>query len=147
MQASIKFTIAIHICIQMDYSDDELTTSQALAESVNTNPVVIRRLLPLLKKHHIVNSVAGANGGFYLAKDAHEISLWDIYMAVRDEQLFSKPREHYDSPVSLYLGDLVDDVFEKAEFSMEAIFSHVSIKDLSDKLRNIVEEKEAVLTV
>lgn len=146
MQASIKFTIAIHICIQMDYSDDELTTSQTLAESVNTNPVVIRRLLPLLKKHNIVNSVAGANGGFYLARKANEITLWEIYMAVRDEQLFNKPKEHFDSPVSLYMGDLVDNVFEKAEFSMEGVFSHVTISDLSKKLKNIVNEKEAVLT-
>ena len=147
MQASSKFSIAIHICIYLDHTTDELTTSQTLAESVNTNPVVIRRLLPLLKARKIVNSVAGANGGFYLARDAQEISLWEIYLAVRDEQFFNKPKEHFDSPISLHLGTLVDHVFEEAEYSMETVFGLVSVRQLTQKLQGIIGKNDAVLTV
>ena len=86
MRASSKFTTAIHICIYLDYSNDELVSSQTLAESVKTNPVVIRRLIGQLRKQGIVGSVAGAKGGFYLSKPVDKLTLSDIYLVVRDDE-------------------------------------------------------------
>ncbi len=145
MQASTRYTIAIHICIYLNYKGNKLTTSQTISESVKTNPVVIRRLLPLLKKRDIVGSVAGANGGFFLARPASEISLWDIYLAVRDDHFFNKPKVNDDCIVSSNLADLVDDIYTEAELSMKSVLNKKNIGQLTSRLKKLLREKEAAL--
>ena len=139
MRASSKFTIAIHICIYLDYGNDELVSSQTLAESVKTNPVVIRRLIGQLRRQGIVGSVAGAKGGFYLAKPVDQITLWDIYLVVRDDEFFNKPKVNPDCVVSSNLAVLVDDVYSESEHSMKNSMEKVTVAQLTDKLSDILE--------
>ncbi|MCZ6693913.1 MAG: Rrf2 family transcriptional regulator [Bacteroidetes bacterium] len=139
MRASSKFTIAIHICIYLDYSNDQLVSSQTLAESVKTNPVVIRRLIGQLRRQGIVGSVAGAKGGFYLAKPVDQLTLWDIYLVVRDDEFFNKPKVNPDCVVSSNLAVLVDDVYSESEHSMKNSMEKVTVAQLTDKLSDILE--------
>ncbi len=55
-----------------------LPNSDWLADSISTNPVVVRRLLSLLNKAGLIKSVRGKNGGVQLAKNAADINLKDI---------------------------------------------------------------------
>lgn len=139
MRASSKFTTAIHLCIYLDYSNDELVSSQTLAESVKTNPVVIRRLIGQLRKQGIVGSVAGAKGGFYLAKPVDKLTLWDIYLVVRDDEFFNKPKVNPDCKVSSNLAVLVDEVYSESELSMKNSMEKVTVAQLTDKLSDILE--------
>jgi Rrf2 family protein len=63
-------------------------TSEQVAYSVNTNPVVIRRLLGLLQKGGIVESHRGAHAGWTLAKPPSRITLLDVYKSVVEDPLF-----------------------------------------------------------
>lgn len=65
-------------------------TSDRLAGSVNTNPVIIRRILGQLKQAGLVE-VRAAAGGTYLRRDPAAITLLDVYQAVEvtDERLFT----------------------------------------------------------
>jgi len=139
MRASSKFTIAIHICIYLDYSNDQLVSSQTLAESVKTNPVVIRRLIGQLRRQGIVESVAGAKGGFYLAKPVDQLTLWDIYLVVRDDEFFNKPKVNPDCKVSSNLAVLVDEVYSESELSMKNSMEKVTVAQLTNKLSDILE--------
>lgn len=139
MRTSSKFTTAIHICIYLDYSNDQLVSSQTLAESVKTNPVVIRRLIGQLRRQGIVGSVAGAKGGFYLAKPVDQLTLWDIYLVVRDDEFFNKPKVNPDCVVSSNLAVLVDDVYSESEHSMKNSMEKVTVAQLTDKLSDILE--------
>lgn len=141
MQASSKFTTAIHICIFLKHSQEDLISSQRLAASVKTNPVVIRRLIAALKEHKIIGSVNGARGGFYLNRSIDKISLWDIYRAVRDKNFFNKPKVNPECPVSSNLAFLVDDVYSAAELSMKSILEEVTIDVLSDKLEQRLDQE------
>ena len=67
--------------------------SSTIAHSVETNPVVIRRLMSELESAGLVASTSGRAGGFLLTKPASEISLASIYNAVEDEQVFRMHRE------------------------------------------------------
>ena len=67
--------------------------SSTIAHSVETNPVVIRRLMSQLESAGLVASTSGRAGGFLLTKPANEISLASIYSAVEDEQVFRMHRE------------------------------------------------------
>ena len=143
MQAHANFTKSIHICIFLNFKEDKLITSTELAHSLKTNPVVVRRLIALLKKHQIIGSIAGAHGGFFLERASDKITLWDIYLAVRDENFFNRPKINPDCVVSSNLAVLVHDTFSEAEMSMKKILDKTSISTLTKDLQNILGEKEA----
>jgi Rrf2 family protein len=85
-------TVAIHILSFMVLWEErrvELATSEDIASSVNTSPVVIRRLLGLLRRHGLVRSRRGANAGWTLARRPGAITLLDIYNAVEDAPIFA----------------------------------------------------------
>src|SRR5205085_3297837 len=62
---------------------------ECIAGSVNTNPVVIRRILSQLSQARLVSSQTGATGGTRLAKRPDEISLCAVYKAVSCGEVFA----------------------------------------------------------
>lgn len=92
MSANSRMTVAIHILSFMvlwEQKREEPAISERIAESVNTNPVVIRRLLGLLQQAGLVRSQRGANAGWRLAKQPEAITLLDVYNAVEHAPLFA----------------------------------------------------------
>jgi Rrf2 family protein len=84
-------TVAIHILSYLMLAERrrrDPVTSDQIAFSVNTNPVVIRRMLGLLQKGGLVRSRRGANAGWTLAKRPDATTLLDVYKAVEEEALF-----------------------------------------------------------
>ena len=96
MLSSSRFMVAIHVLSILARSAGKgPVCSGALAESVDTNPVVIRRLMSQLEKARLVKSTAGRCGGFQLSHDACQMTLADIYVAVEDDEVF---RPHKAGP-------------------------------------------------
>jgi len=91
MSANSRMTVAIHVLsylILAERKRRDPVTSDQIAFSVNTNPVVIRRMLSLLQKGRLVRSRRGANAGWSLARQPDAITLLDVYKAVEEEPLF-----------------------------------------------------------
>ena len=91
MSANSRLTIAIHVLSYMAAVEKKRAdpiTSEQIASSVATNPVVIRRMLGPLRRAGIVVSRRGANAGWNLARPADAISLLDVYQAVEGRPLF-----------------------------------------------------------
>lgn len=84
-----QFAMAVHVLMMLAKKADENVKSDYLAESVNTNAVVIRRLLCQLSQANLVVSQTGAAGGTRLAKQAEEINLADIFQAVSRGEIFA----------------------------------------------------------
>jgi Rrf2 family protein len=85
-------TVAIHILSFMvlwEQRQPDLATSERIAKSVNTSPVVIRRLLGLLQKGGLVRSHRGVKAGWTFAKRPDAITLLDVYNAVEDAPIFA----------------------------------------------------------
>src|SRR5271166_34715 len=89
MSRSSRFVVATHVLSLLAFGEGEAMTSEYIAGSVNTNPVVVRRILALLVKAGLVGSQEGAGGGVRLAKPAHSINLRDVYVAVEPDPLFA----------------------------------------------------------
>jgi DNA-binding IscR family transcriptional regulator len=68
MAANSQFSMAVHVLMMLARSREENLKSDQLAASVNTNPVVIRRLLGQLAHANMVVSQTGANGGTRLTR-------------------------------------------------------------------------------
>src|SRR5947209_16597533 len=84
---SSKLSVGIHMLTIFALKPGEPLTSEFIACSVNTNPVVVRRLLGSLRTAGLVESRTGVGGGWSLRVDPERITLLDILRAVepRDE--------------------------------------------------------------
>lgn len=140
MNASSRFVVATHILAGLNCARKvqgiTSMTSDFIAESVNTNPVVIRRLLGQLKRAGLVVSHAGSKGGFSLAVPADRITLLDVYRAVDEGQLF---HFHYSEPnkacpVGSTIQACLRDVCCEAEAALEGVLGKKSVAQLSEDM-------------
>jgi len=88
-----RFSIAVHVLSMLSTCCDENMKSDYIAESVNTNPVVIRRMLAQLNAAGLVVSRTGACGGTQLSRKPKDINLLDVYRAVSSSEVFDLPRQ------------------------------------------------------
>lgn len=131
-----RFSMAVHIIAYLASEGEGLVPSSQIATSVNTNPVVIRRLLSELTKAGIVRCSEGKLGGYQLVKCPEDINLWEIYKALGEEHLFAI---HANPPkkgckISCDMKDVLSDVFGKAEFAAQRELKGTSVKQLVKKL-------------
>jgi DNA-binding IscR family transcriptional regulator len=82
MSTNSRFAVAVHVLSLMAWSGEEPLKSEQVAESVNTNPVVIRRMLLDLAQAGLVVSQTGSMGGSRLATDPAKTTLLDVYQAL-----------------------------------------------------------------
>ncbi len=132
MAANSRFAVAVHAAAVLACHCGEYVTSDLIASSVNTNPVVVRRIISALAKAGIVESCLGKSGGSKLAKKPQSITLLDIYHAVEGEGLFAVHRkpENKRCPVSCCMKDVLPRVFEAAEKSVETTFKRTTLADV-----------------
>ena len=90
---SSRFAVAVHALSLLHHQGGGPVASDVIAGSVNTNPVVIRRLLALLADAGLVRSQLGTGGGAVLARPVGEIRLLDVYQAVEDGDVFAMHQE------------------------------------------------------
>jgi Rrf2 family protein len=89
MPNNTQFSIAIHILAALAFVSGRETTSTELAHSVNTSPSFVRRVLAKLSKAGLVKTTTGKTGACWLARDAKDISLLDVYRAVDAPKAFA----------------------------------------------------------
>jgi len=130
--------VAIHILSALAYIDEESTNSELLAQSINTNPVVVRRLLKSLERQGLVEIRAGKGGGARLARPAREITLDQVYHAVeREEGIFALPHREANQqcPVGCRMKLLLEPIFTSALASVETVLSKSTLADLVEGIR------------
>lgn len=136
MRINTKFSVAVHALILIAIEPD-LCSSAWIAGSVNTNPVVIRRILGLLQK---ANLIIGSQGktGYNLLKSPGDLTLLDVYKAVSSteaDQLFAIHEDtNIECPVGASIQFLLDGVMGDAQTAMETILSTVTISQLIKKI-------------
>src|SRR6266481_5423158 len=97
MTANSRMASAVHIMSFVAYAGDEGTTSEAIAKSLQTNPVVVRKILKLLERAELVALRQGRHGGVALRRSASRITLGQIYKAVESENgVFAKRSQVHD---------------------------------------------------
>ena len=131
-----QFTFAVHIMTALACSSGEVIGSQTLAASVNTNPVVIRRLLMALRRAGLIETFAGKHGGARLRMKPREISLVDIYDAVEPRPVIpvNERKVFRKCHVSCNMKSIMSGV---AESTKEAVRRHLRGITLSQLVRRV----------
>ncbi|MGW1130039.1 Rrf2 family transcriptional regulator [Streptomyces griseoluteus] len=143
MSANSKMSIAVHVLAWMalDRLDEEtIATSQRIAESVNTNPVVIRRCLMELRDAGIVHGKRGAKAGWTLAREPEAITLRDVYGAVEGNGLFALHRTPPNEacPVGFGIRPALSSVYARLD---DAVRDELAAVSIADVLRDVRAER------
>ncbi|MDH6266984.1 Rrf2 family protein [Rhizobium sp. SG_E_25_P2] len=80
-----RFAVATHILVVLHGQDGKPVSSDVIAQSVNTHPALIRRILTQLARAGLTESQLGAGGGALLARPSPSITLRDVYDAVDED--------------------------------------------------------------
>ena len=143
MTGNSRFAVSLHILAYLVYRTGAAVPSVEIAESVDTNPVVIRRLLSALVKARLVKAQKGASGGFRLASAPENITLLDVYRAVEPQpdhglRHFSP---NHKCPVGAKIEAILAQIFFKAQASMEAELAHVTLAQVNTQLHAVCNAK------
>lgn len=145
MKISSRFTIAVHILSLISMNRHEHCTSEWIAGSVNTNPVIIRRVTGLLKKAGLVD-VRSGTGGAYLRRELEEITLLDVYRAVgvvEEGELFHfHEAPNPNCPVGLNIQSVLEIILLQAQAAMEQILAAVTLEKLVSDLAERISSSE-----
>lgn len=112
-----RFSISVHILTLLAEAKGGVVTSDYLAGSININPVLVRKALIDLRKHNLVGSKEGKNGGAYLNRPASDIRLSEVYEAVRQSPLLgqAKNKPNPACPVGRQIAQHLDNLYDDAE--------------------------------
>jgi len=137
---SSRSTVAVHILGLLAVNGGSPVTSETIAESVRTNPVVVRRILRTLHEARLVAMQPGVGGGARLVRDPNLITILDIYRAVERENLFSLP-EHSGNPacpIGANVRAVLDDIFEAAQTAMEEVMAKTTLAQVTQSIKQRV---------
>lgn len=144
MQISSRFTMAIHLFACVEAFPDQKMTSDFIADSVGTNPVVIRKLLQQLKAARLVE-VARGTGGVSVLRPLDQITFLDVYRAVEctpHEELFRFHENPNPScPVGRSIHSALDARLGQVQRAMEDELAGIKLSDVTADLCRIVDEQ------
>lgn len=144
MQISSRFTIALHIfsCMEV-FGKEYKITSDFLAGSIQTNPVIIRKILSQLKEAKLIEIHRGT-GGAKLMKKPEEVTFYDVFCAVEpveDGKLFRfHDNPNPDCPVGRNIHALLDDMLLDFQSALEAEMKLYTLADLNSGINELVEK-------
>ena len=132
MTTSSRYAVALHVLVALANLGGEGATSELLAKSVNTNPVVVRRILGMLVQAGLVAGKGGRGGGYRLAREPKRIALDAVLRAVEPAGIFPlhENPENKACTISCSIKEVLGGVFARAESSLQERLHETSVADL-----------------
>jgi Rrf2 family protein len=139
MASNSRLTIAAHTLAWLELArrrGRSSLTSDEVAASVNTNPVILRRCLGDLHRAGLVTVRRGTGAGFRLARPAEEISLHDVWTAVAGEPLLAlhHSEPNLECPVGRGIRPVLTDVYAEATAAFRAALARRTIADILERI-------------
>jgi Rrf2 family protein len=137
MRTNGRFAMALHVLAVLAYKDGDAVSSEFLSASVNTNPVIIRRLLLRLQQARLVDTRKGPGAGSRLSRSASRITLAEVYSAVDGAELFTLPRRkpNRKCPVGYRIQAVLKPVFCSAEDALQRDLTGITLAALMASIR------------
>ena len=144
MKQNSQLSDVLHVLLHMAEGDGP-ATSGALAAAMQTNPVVLRRLMGGLRDAGFVVSAKGHGGGWVLSCDLDRITLGDVYQALGAPPLVSLGFRQ-DNPtcqVALAVNDALTGAAQEAEALLLKRFGTVTLATLSNDFHRRMAQHQA----
>jgi len=137
MKRDSRLSGVLHVLLHLADHDGPVT-SEVLARAMDTNPVVIRRVMAGLRRRRLARSAKGHGGGWTLGRDPEAITLRDIYDALGRPALLAIGHRT-ESPgclVEQAVNSALGQAFDEAEALLLTRFGEVTLGTLNDRIRS-----------
>lgn len=124
-----KLSLALHALGHIAANEGVPMTSERLADCVGTNPVVVRRVLGVLRRAGLVGSTRGPTGGWTLGRAPESITLADIHVAL-DEEEAARERPAEGCGIASRLASRLDAALVRADDSLRRELDRTRLSDL-----------------
>ena len=146
MQISIKCSVAVHCLIFIHEAKGiAKVTSNLLAQSTGSNPVVIRNILSALKKAGLI-TVPRGTGGAELCADPSQITLYQIYSALEPEGVTFiigiHPCEGRSCPVAQNIRKVLQIPYRKIEDAVQKTMESITLQSMIDDFHGLVQQND-----
>ncbi|MBK1795258.1 Rrf2 family transcriptional regulator [Devosia sp. WQ 349] len=133
MKRSSRLSTALHALVHLHAQPDKTVSSAGLATCLQTNPVVVRRILGELRDADIVTASKGPTGGWSLSRPAGEITLRDIYQALGERLLVRTESDPGDCSCAIVrsVDRVMHEFLEDAETLLSARLARTRLSDLA----------------
>ena len=132
MAGSCRFAFALHILAVLACQKEAGATSNVIAASIATNPVVVRRLLTVLRKRGLITTRKGAGAGSRLSRAPSEISLDEVYGAAEPaaSSLVPSRKANRRCPIARQMDVILRKVSERTEAAVQEALSGFTLEDI-----------------
>lgn len=116
-------------------SNGEPVSLKYIAKKQGISDQYLEQIFSILKKAGLVKSVRGAQGGYYISKEASEITVADILKVLEGDMAFTECLldkdlcENFDSCAMKY-------VWAKIKESIEEVTNSISLQDMIDDYKS-----------
>lgn len=132
MKRDSKLSSVLHVLLHLAHSERPMTSEQ-MAGMLDTNPVLVRRVLAGLRERGYISSERGHGGGWTVTCDLATVTLRDVYDAVGAPTVFAmgNRNEHSACLVEQVVNASLADAFQEAEALLVQRLGQVTLADLS----------------
>jgi Rrf2 family protein len=143
MAGNTRLATAIHVAGMLSFADKVPLTSENIAQSVNTNAVVIRRIIGLLTKAELVKVKMGVGGGACLAKSPETITLAEIYLALDENSVFEVPQleETHQCVLGKVVRPVLSEVLHEVELNLLESLRKITLSEVIGRVHLRMFEK------
>lgn len=132
MKRDSRLSSVLHALLHMAEQEGPMT-SEALAQCLGTNPVVVRRTMGFLRDAGIVQSERGHAGGWRIQADLRAVTLRQLHEALGEPAMFAIGNRH-EAPECLVeqsVNAALEGAFAEAEALLLQRFSDITLADLA----------------
>jgi len=148
MRRDSRLSGVLHVLLHMAEQSGP-QTSETLARAMDTNPVVIRRIMGGLRGQGFVHSEKGHGGGWTIACDLGAVTLRDIYDALGQPEILAMGNRT-DAPgclVEQAVNAALGQVFDDAEALLLRRFGEITLAQLSADFHARLTERGGAITL
>ncbi len=135
MSTNSQFTVMVHVLTALAAVPVPIPSS-AIADSVNSNPVTIRKMIGKLREAGMVTTIAGSNGGAKLRQKPENISLADVYGLIKEDSPFGMHANapNPNCPIGGKIQGVLADVYAEIDEQMVEALAVTSIQDILERV-------------
>ncbi len=146
MKLSTKGRYGVRALFDMAYHSGSLPAQiKDISRRQDISPRYLEQIFQDLKKAGLLKSRRGPQGGYFLAKKPHEITVRQVILAAEGEVVLvkcAKEPESCDQTCDMANECVTQKIWIEASRRLNDYFESVTLKDLCDQAKEIGLEKE-----
>ncbi|ADQ18854.1 transcriptional regulator, BadM/Rrf2 family [Leadbetterella byssophila DSM 17132] len=131
--SNTRFSTALHVLTLLAKNQEDWVSSDYIAGSICINPVMVRRELSSLNEAGLIYSRKGKDGGSKLSKKPEEISLGEVYLAVKNSEILGKKNKDTNSncPVGSRINQKLEELSHEADSLLRQYLDKKSLAEFA----------------